>query len=127
MTPKSDVLTPRQVRFVAALWTSPTIEAAAKGTGISKRTALRWLKLPPVLEALRKEQADTLATVTRQAVGAMPGALQTLVEIHEDAATPPGARVSAARAVLESSQRFVETVDLEARVAALEVQQGGRY
>lgn len=122
---KSDVLTPRQVRFVAALWTSPSIEAAAKATNVSVRTARRWLKLPPVLEALRKEQAETLAAVTRQAVGAMPGALQTLVEIHEDAATPPGARVSAARAVLESSLRFAETVDLEARVTALEVQQDG--
>jgi len=125
---KSDVLTPRQARFVAALWTSPTIEAAAAATGISKRTGLRWAKLPQVVAALRKQQADALAAVTRRSVDAMPGALLTLVQIHRDEAKPPGARVSAARAVLESSLRFAETVDLEARVTALEeAQQDGRY
>ena len=118
--PKPDILTARQARFTLALWTSPTIQAAAQAVSISERTARRWVKLPKIVAALREQQAEALAAVTRRAVAEMPGALQTLVEIHQDDAVPPGPRVSAAKAVLESSLHFTEVVDWEQRISDLE-------
>ncbi len=122
--PKSDILTPRQGRFVAALWTCKTIAEAAKAAGISERTGLRWVHLPAVQDALRQEQQGALAEVTRQSVKAMTGALGVLVDVTTAPDAPWAARVSAARAILESGLRFTETIDLEARVSKLENAEG---
>jgi hypothetical protein len=72
------------------------------------------------MDALRETQRAALETSTRRAVDAMGKAVNTLSVIMDSAEAPAAARVSAARAVLENGVRLVETLDLAARVAALE-------
>ena len=53
-------------------------------------------------------------------------AVETLRAVMQDTTAPASAKVSAARAILETAVKAVELEDLEARMAALEVQTGVR-
>lgn len=119
---QNDTLRPKQGAFVAALLVHPTIEAAAEAAGISRRTAHRYLELEPVKAALVRSLDDAMGQATRRAVAAMTEAIQTLEAIHTDGAQPTGARVSAARAILDAGPRLREALDLAERVSALEQQ-----
>ena len=115
-----DTLTPRQRRFVGALLTARTIAEAAAAVAVSSRTGERWARLPAVQVALRDAQAEALAQTARRAFAALTTALDVLQGIMADPAAPTGARVSAARCVLESAARIFALQDLTARVEALE-------
>jgi hypothetical protein len=49
-------------------------------------------------------------------------AVETLRSVMQDAEAPASARVSAAKAILETSVKGIEIEDLAARIAALEAQ-----
>ncbi len=115
-----DELNTRQRHFIAAMMTAKTIRAAAVVVGVTERCARLWLALPIVKRALTEAQTETLGQATRQAVGAMTDALDTLTTLHKDDTVPPGARVSAARSVLEVGVKFSEVLDLAERVTTLE-------
>jgi hypothetical protein len=59
------------------------------------------------------------------ATAAANEAVRTLLELLKGA-SPPAARLGAARAVLELGMKVRETAELEQRLAALEEQVGGR-
>ena len=65
-------------------------------------------------------QVASASRVARRVACQMGTALDVLSEVMEDTAAHPGARVSAARAVLESGLRLAELVSLSERVAELE-------
>ena len=115
-------LSARQQRFLAVLLTSPTVRAAAEAAGISERTGWRYLADAEVKRALSQALDSELAHATRRAVTAMTGALETLEGIHRDPGAPTGARVSAARAILDVGPKLREALDLAERVARLEGQ-----
>ena len=117
---QTGTLTAKQSAFVAALFTAPTAEAAALAVGVSVRTARRWVRLPAIRAAILEAQRQALTLATRRAVGAMAGALATLEAMHGDPDNAPGARVAAARAILDSGPRLLDLADIEARLAALE-------
>ena len=117
---EADNLTPRQRRFVGALLTARTIAEAAAAVGCSARTGERWARLPAVQSALRDAQGEALAQTARRAFAALSMALDVLQNIMADPGAPTGARVSAARCVLESASRIFALQDLTARVEALE-------
>ncbi len=110
----------RQWRFVAALATAPTIEAAASGAGIGERTAYTYLKAPAAKAALAQALDDAQGLATRRVVAEMIAAVATLAEIHKDPEAPAGARVSAARSILNAGPKLREALDLAERVAELE-------
>jgi len=120
MTGNGNHLSAKKRRFVGAMLTAGTILDAAKAAHVSERTAHRYLDDPDVKQALSAALDDLLAAVTRQVVGEMAGAVRTLAAIHEAGDIPPGARVSAARAILVGGPALREAFDLGARVAALE-------
>lgn len=113
-------LSPRQRRFVAAMLTARTVREAAAAVGVTERTGLKYLANPAVKRALGQALDDALGQATRQVVKAMTGALDTLEEIHQDPDAPTGARVSAARAILDAGPKLREALDLAERVTALE-------
>jgi hypothetical protein len=116
----TDGLTPRQRRFIEALLVNPTIDAAAAAVGISRRTGTRWMGRPAVRAALAAALDEALGVAVRVAVRSMPSAVATLHRIHTDPDVTPGARVSAARAILDAGPKLYEANDLAERVAALE-------
>ena len=117
---KKTDLSARQRKFVTAMLTSPTIGGAAEAAGVTERTAYRYLNDPAVKTALSSALDDALSQATTRAVAAMTEALSTLEAIHSDADAPAGARVSAARAILDAGPRLREALDLAERVATLE-------
>ena len=113
-------LTRKQTAFVVALVNARTVESAAEASGISRRTAHRYLERPIVKAALASALDEALGHATRAAVGAMRSAVSTLEAIQQDEGLSPGVRVSAARAILEAGPRLREALDLAERVSALE-------
>jgi phage terminase small subunit len=123
---ENDSLTARQRRFVAALLTARTVEAAAKTAGISERTAYRYLRLDQVRQALAQALDDLLAGTTRRGVSAMGEALETLTAIHKNRRLSAAARVSAARTLLTVGPVLYEVHGLAERLERLEKAAGGK-
>jgi len=110
----------RQRRFIAALIAAPTVRSAAAQAGIAESSAWRYLGDPSVKAALAERQDSVLAHVSRRLGEEMGVALLVLSIIMRDKRASDGARVSAARAILDSGLRLYEIVSLGDRVAALE-------
>lgn len=117
-------LTPRQRRFVVAMMAARTVAEAAELVGVTERTGYKYLANPIVKTALSQALDAVLAQATRRVVSSMSGALDTLEAIHTDEDAPSGARVSAAKAILDSGPRLREFSELCERIAVLEQQLG---
>lgn len=119
-------ITARQQRAITALLGAPSVAQAAVDAGVGERTLHRWLKRDEAFrDALRQAQDQAMDAAVSRLVGAAPGAADVLAEIADDSAAPSSARVSAARAILESVQRFSDLRDVVARLAVLESRMGG--
>ena len=105
---------------MAAVLSAPTLREAARAAGVSEPTAWRYLRAPAVRQELAARQDGILGHVARRLACEMGRALDVLSEVMGDTAAHPGARVSAARAVLESGLRLAELVTLSERVTELE-------
>lgn len=116
----SDGLNAKQVRFLAALCSEPTVEAAAAKAGCAKSSAYRWLALPAFQAALRHVRRRAMGQASSQLAACSGEAVATLRRIAGDSTAPAPARVTAARALLDSALRAVEVDDLLDRVAQLE-------
>lgn len=113
-------LTSKHESAVAALLSERTIEAAAHRVGISESTLIRWLKTESFSEAYRAARREVVTQAIAQIQRATGQAVETLLEVAGDTTAPASSRVSAARAILDTSLRAVEIEDLGARVEALE-------
>ena len=113
-------LTTRQRRFVAALVAAPTVRDAAAAADIGETTAWRYLQDPGVRATLAERQDAVLRQVSLDLASEMGAALDVLGSIMRDTTASDSARVSAARAVLDSGLKLSELVTLAERVATLE-------
>jgi phage terminase small subunit len=117
-------LTRKQEALISALLTAPSLAAAAQQAGLSEVTAWRWLKDATFQAAYREARRAVVQHAITQVQQATGEAVETLRSVMQDAEAPASARVSAAKAVLETAIKAVELEDLEARIVALEMQQG---
>ncbi len=116
-----NTLSAKQDKALAGLISQPTIADAAESAGVSKRSILRWLKDSPEFnEAYRMARNAIVKMAISRTQTAMAGAVDALTEIMGDSDAPASARVSAARAILDSGLRGMEAEDLEARITVLE-------
>lgn len=113
-------LTGKQAGVLALLVGGATIEGAAKATGVRPATVHDWLKKPEFSSAYRDALADVIAHASGQLKAACAVAVATLREVAEDTAAPSAPRVSAARAIIELSQRAIEQEEIIARIERLE-------
>ena len=115
----------REDAAIAALLACSTIEAAAGQAGIAGSTLRGWLS-EPVFKAryreARRQVVEQAVSGLQQAAGEAVAVLST---IAGDAAQPAGARVSAARTILDQAFRGMEVLDLAARIEQLERAQLG--
>lgn len=119
MSGTGENLTRKQEALLTALLTSATLAAAARTASVSEATARRWLALPTVRRAwldMRRQTVDQALTTVQRATDT---AVATLIACMA-ADMPPGVRVRAATAILETAVRAVEVSDMAARVEEME-------
>lgn len=105
---------------------APTIEAAAETAGVGHSTLRRWMREDVEFKiAYRAAFDELLQDASAQAKQSLSPALKALGEIVEDEGQPATARISAARSILEYGLKLTETVDILARLDALEGSLGG--
>jgi hypothetical protein len=109
-------ITPRKEKALAALLTAPTRTAAAKTAGIGESTLRMYMKDPEFVEAYRAAVDAQLAEATDYSRQLLTPALEALRDILQDPGATAGARVNAARTVLEYSARLIDTNDLARRL-----------
>ena len=119
-------MTARQQKALAALLTTSSKAAAARAAGISDRTLRGYLSDPTFRAAYEKAFGDMVEDATRQAKQSLSPALSTLREITEDRGEDAQARIGAARAILTSGLKLIETADILTRLKELEDVIGGR-
>jgi hypothetical protein len=108
----SESLTPKQTRALEALLTEPTVRDAAKRVRLNEATLWRWLKRSAFQEAYRQTRRRMLEHSIARLQGASGEAVEALRQIATDTSQPAGARVSAAKAILDISVRGVQLIDM---------------
>ena len=109
-------------RAIAALLIHPTMLAAAAAAGVGEVTLWRWLQIPEFKEQYRLARREAVSQAVGHLQGACSIAVLALTDVAQDVNCPAGARVSAARTVLELALKGVELEDLTVRVEELESQ-----
>lgn len=107
--------------LLAALAAGQSYEDAAEAAGVSKRTARRRMTEPAFRAEVDALRSDMLARAVGRMAGLVDEAAETLRDVMRDPDAPAGARVSAARAVLQLGADLRERLELAERVQALEV------
>jgi hypothetical protein len=113
-------VTRKQELTIAALLTAQSVGAAAQQAGIAEPTLYRWLKDDAFQTAYRDARRAIVQQAIVQVQQATGEAVETLRAVMQDHEAPASAKVSAAKAILETAIKAVELEDLEARLAALE-------
>ncbi len=117
---ENERLNTRQRRFVAAMLEAKSIRQACEMVDIAEVTGWRYLQDANVKRELSRYTDALLAQAATGLLADLVEARQTLREIMADREAADGARVSAARAVLDASLRLFELVSLSERVSELE-------
>jgi hypothetical protein len=110
----------KQEQAIAALLTCSSIADAVQQCGMAESTLYRWLKETAFRAAYREARRQVVQQAIGQLQQATGTAVQTLVTIMQHAEASASAKVSAAKAILETAVKAVEIEDLEARITALE-------
>jgi hypothetical protein len=85
---------------VAALLINRNTEEAAKATGISHNTILKWMKEPEFQAAYREARRAAFGQSIARLQQGSAAAAATLLKIMIDQGTPPSVKVRAAEAIL---------------------------
>ena len=119
-------LSRKQEALIAVLLTAPSLEQAARQTGVDPSTAWRWMKLPAFAAAYREAKRELVVHATTLLQRFASTAVGTLVAVATDQNAPASARVAAAKAVSDLAYRGSEIEDIQARLAVLEAGEGGQ-
>jgi len=117
---RSETLSRKQRKALAALLLNTTIEQSAKEAGVGVSTLKRWLTQPPFRAELNRLLKEQFELATARLSGDLLAAVGTLAEIHKDTTATDSARVRAASLILEHYTRYSDAHELAERVARLE-------
>src|SRR5262245_54148746 len=125
-SPEYGVLTPKQEAAALALAAGATLDEAARESGAGSRTIRTWLHDQPAFSRRVTElRGEMTARALGKLVDGMASAADTLGYLCRKGKSEQ-VRLGAARALLELGIKLRETVELEARIAALEAEQPTR-
>jgi hypothetical protein len=113
-------LSPKQHKTIAALVSSPTVEAAALAAGVGERTVRRWLSDPAFRMALGVAESDVIDGAVRAMLADLDANRAVMREIRDDYDYGPAVRLRAAVALSDDLLRWRELRNVEARLVALE-------
>jgi ribosomal protein S15P/S13E len=116
----NEPLTAKQEKAVVALLSEPTIKSAAQLVKVSEITLIRWLREDTFKDAYQEARREATKQAIARLQQASSEAVDTLRDVMNTRSAQPGARVSAAKTVLELSIKAVELEDLAQRIEELE-------
>lgn len=116
---ESDGLSAAEVRFVTMSASGETMDGIAAELGVCTRTLRRWKRRPEVATAIAELTRESMAVAKSTLANAANKAARELVSLSESA-SPDASRVSAARAILEHAEKFVELAEISDRLTELE-------
>lgn len=112
-------LTPKQRKALEAFAMGKSPAAAAQEAGVNRTTVYRWQRDPVFVAELRRLGTEALERTARRLTAMSEAAVLTLLD-GMTRENPIGARLRAAGLVLENAQRWVELVDIVARLEEIE-------
>ncbi|MGI8773194.1 MAG: hypothetical protein ACR2JE_17360 [Acidobacteriaceae bacterium] len=115
----------KQQTALLALLSCRTIREAAQSAKVAESTVLRWLATPSFRDRYDAERRQLFESAKNALRSAAAGSVATLTAVQEDQAAPAGARVTAAKAILELCMRISENDDIIRRLERLEDATGG--
>ena len=107
-------------KVLAALLSSDTQVEAAEKCGLSDRQLRNYLADQNFSAEYQRRKTALVTDATRQLQSSYQTAIRALRDIVEDEASGAAARISAARALLDTGLRFTEISDIMTRLEALE-------
>jgi len=119
MTDKA-VLTGKKFKAIEALLACDTVDQACKACGISRTTMYRFLQEPEFDKEFKRAKRQLVSRAILRLQQACGDASRALAEICRNGEAPPSARVSAAREILSSTMKAIETEEIEERLKAIE-------
>ena len=105
---------------MAALLSSDTQAEAAAKCGLSDRALRGYLADPSFHAEFQRRKRQLVSEATRQIQASYQSAIRALRGIVESNTSSEGARISAARALLEYGLRFTDTNDLLTQLEDME-------
>lgn len=115
--------TNKQLNFMFALLSEPTISKACKKAHISEKTAYTWLKDTNFQMHYKKLRLDFLKNTTAKLQANTLRAVDTLLNIMENEDLSTSARVQCIRTLLEYSYKGTVIEDIQDRLDKLEKQE----
>lgn len=110
----------KQEAALLALLTHKTLKEAALAAGISLPTLWRYLRDPVFSLRYREARRELVECAMVRLQNDAEHAAKVLRDVADDKEATAGARVTAARTIIELSVKSVELGDLQQRIASLE-------
>ena len=115
-------LTTKQIKFIDAMLTEPTIEKACQKAGVSRATGHKYLKVAAVKKTLRIKQDEMMDKTTQMLYLASSNAVSVLSDIMLDNKVNPFIRTQAAKAILEPSYKTHEIFGVVRQIEELRLE-----
>jgi raw score 3.42 len=119
---ENDGLTSKQIKFIDAMLTEPTIDKACQKAGVSRATGHKYLKVAAVKKTLRLKQDEMMDKTTQMLYLASSNAVSVLNDIMMDAKVNPFIRTQAAKAILEQSYKTHEIFGVVRQIEELRLE-----
>lgn len=115
-------LTTKQIKFIDAMLTEPTIEKACQKAGVSRATGHKYLKVAAVKKTLRIKQDEMMDKTTQMLYLASSNAVTVLSDIMLNTKINPFIRTQAAKAILEQSYKTHEIFGVVRQIEELRLE-----
>ena len=109
-------LTPKQIKFIDAMLTEPTIEKACQKAGVSRATGHKYLRKTIVKRTIQTKQNEIMDRTTQTLYTASTNAVVVLNNIMTDGKVNPFVRVQAGKVILEQAYKAYELVGVAKQI-----------
>jgi len=119
----AELLNALELRFVELIASGHSYEDTGALIGRSPRTCRRWAKQrPDIAQAIKARASEQVAGARAILASGMSRAARSLVDMSDGKVKADSATVSAARCVVESTVKLIETAELRDEVEAIKQQ-----
>ena len=112
----------KQLNFLQALLTEPSILRATEKAGISRSTAYRYLSNTEFIRELNKAKNECISNTIRYLQGNLSACSEELMSIIKDPETADQVRINAINTVFANCKALFDTFEVAERLQLIEEQ-----